>query len=73
MGSRANNPLGQANLEGIQPFWIIREHADILEISRQNDLFRSGDLATTFTTLDGDAYVRKVVADRRQWAHCCGP
>ncbi len=57
---RANNPLGQANLEGIQPFWIVSKHADILEISRQNDLFRSGDLATTFTTLDGDAYVRKM-------------
>lgn len=56
---RANNPLGQARLEGIYPFWIVTKHADILEISRQNDLFHSGDMPTTFTTIQGDEWVRK--------------
>jgi len=56
---RANNPLGQARLEGIYPFWIVSKHADILEISRQNDLFHSGDMPTTFTTIQGDEWVRK--------------
>ncbi|MDP1630986.1 MAG: cytochrome P450 [Caulobacter sp.] len=55
---RANNPLGRAELEGVHPFRIVTRHADILEISRQNDLFHSGDLATTFTTLEGDKLVR---------------
>jgi cytochrome P450 len=57
---RANNPLGKAELEGVYPFWIVSKHADILEISRQNDLFHSGDMPTTFTTIAGDDYVRKV-------------
>jgi cytochrome P450 len=57
---RANQPLGQAHVEGIYPYWIVTKHADILEISRQNDLFRSGDMPTTFTTIEGDNIVRKI-------------
>ena len=55
---RANNPLGLAELDGIYPFWVVSKHADILEVSRQNDLFHSGDMPTTFTTIQGDQYVR---------------
>jgi cytochrome P450 len=55
---RANNPLGRAELEGVYPFWLVTKHADILEISRQNDLFHSGDMPTTFTTIEGDKLVR---------------
>jgi len=55
---RANNPLGKAELEGVYPFWLVTKHADILEISRQNDLFHSGDMPTTFTTIEGDRMVR---------------
>jgi hypothetical protein len=57
---RANLPLGRAELEGNFPFWVVTKHADILEISRQNDQFRSGDRATTFTTPEGDARVRQM-------------
>jgi hypothetical protein len=57
---RANNPMGRAELEGVAPFRIVTRHADILEISRQNDLFHSGDLASTFTTLEGDRLVRQM-------------
>ena len=57
---RANNPLGKAELEGVYPFWLVTKHADILEISRQNDLFHSGDMPTTFTTIEGDQLVRKM-------------
>ncbi|HEY7900553.1 MAG TPA: cytochrome P450, partial [Caulobacteraceae bacterium] len=56
---RANNPLGRAELEGFAPFWIVTKHADILAVSRQNDLFHNGDLATTFTSLEADAWVRQ--------------
>ncbi len=57
---RANNPLGQAELDGFYPFWIVTKHADILEVSRQNALFHSGDVATTFTSIEGDETVRKM-------------
>jgi hypothetical protein len=57
---RANQPLGMAHLEGIFPFWIVCKHADILEVSRQNDLFHSGDMAATFTSIEGDQTVRKM-------------
>ncbi|MFZ5668407.1 MAG: cytochrome P450 [Pseudomonadota bacterium] len=57
---RANNPLGRAELEGVYPFWLVTRHADILEISRQNDLFHSGDMPTTFTTEEGDQLVRRM-------------
>ena len=55
---RTNNPLGQARLEGVYPFWIVTRHADILEVSRQNELFHSGDMAATFTTIEGDEKVK---------------
>lgn len=57
---RANNPLGKAEMEGFYPFWIVTKHADILEVSRQNALFHSGDVATTFTSIEGDQTVRKM-------------
>jgi cytochrome P450 len=57
---RANNPLGLAQVEGLFPFWVVTKHADILEISRQNDRFRSGERSPTFTTPEGDAQVRKM-------------
>ena len=57
---RANLPLGRAELEGNFPFWVVAKHADILEVSRQNDLFHSGDRSTTFTTIEGDATVRRM-------------
>ncbi len=57
---RANAPLAQAHVEGTYPFWVVSRHADILEISRQNELFRSGEMPTTFTTIEGDQIVRKL-------------
>ena len=57
---RTHNPLGKAELEGNFPFWVVTKHADILEISRQNDLFHSGDRSATFTTIEGDARVRQM-------------
>jgi cytochrome P450 len=57
---RANAPLARADIEGVYPFWAVTRHADILEVSRQNDLFHSGDMPTTFTTIEGDQIVRKM-------------
>jgi cytochrome P450 len=55
---RAHQPLGRMENEGFEPFWIVTKHADILEISRQNDLFPSGVKATTLTTKLMDEKVR---------------
>lgn len=52
---RANNPLGIAENEGFDPFWVVTKHADILEISRNNARFPSAVRATTLTTKSGDA------------------
>jgi cytochrome P450 len=55
---RAHAPVAKVELEGLYPMWVVSKHADILEISRQNDLFHSGDRATTFTTIKGDEIVK---------------
>ncbi|MGD0865602.1 MAG: cytochrome P450 [Rhizomicrobium sp.] len=57
---RANDPLGLAEPAGYDPFWVVTRHADILEISRQNDLFHSGDQATTITSKAAGEQVRKL-------------
>ena len=58
---RTNNPLGIADLAGhYDPFWVVTKHADILEVSRQNALFHSGDRPTTLTSQIADAQVRKM-------------
>ncbi len=57
---RANNPLGIAEPEGHDPFWVVTKHADILEISRNNALFPSAVRSTTLTSKSGDARARAV-------------
>jgi cytochrome P450 len=57
---RANNPLGFAEIEGFDPFWVVTRHADVLEISCQNALFHNGDRPTTLTTRADDARVRQI-------------
>jgi len=57
---RAKNPLGWAQPDGFDPFWVVTRHADILEVSRQNDLFHNGDRQTTLTNRISDARVREM-------------
>ena len=55
---RREMPVGLAEVEGYDPFWVVTKHADILTVERQNDLFHNSDRATTLTTRDADAKVR---------------
>lgn len=55
---RAEHPLAMTAIPDFHPFWVVTKHADILEISRQNDKFLSGHLPTTLTTREADARVR---------------
>jgi hypothetical protein len=57
---RANNPLGVAEVDGFDPFWVVTKHADILEISRNNALFPSAVRSTTLTSQSGEARARAV-------------
>jgi cytochrome P450 len=57
---RTNNPLGVAEVEGFDPFWVVTKHADILEISRNNALFPSAVRGTTLTTQAGEARARAI-------------
>lgn len=58
---RKNEPFGQAVIEGFDPFWVATKHADILEISRQNDLFHNGDRNPVLTTKAIDEQVRAMM------------
>jgi len=57
---RANNPLGIAEVEGYDPFWVVTKHADILEISRNNARFPSAVRGTTLTSQAGEARARSI-------------
>jgi len=58
---RKNEPFGVAKIEGVDPFWVATKHADILEISRQNDLFHNGDRSPTLTSQAVDKKVREMM------------
>lgn len=55
---RANMPLAVAQSRDFDPFWVVTKHADILEISKNNKVFRNGDRATILTDQYTDAIVR---------------
>jgi cytochrome P450 len=40
---RAEDPLAWCEPEGFRPFWAVTKHADIMDISRQNQLFTNGE------------------------------
>src|SRR4030088_3828533 len=44
---RANDPLGVAQPAGYDPFRVVTRQADILEMSRQNELFHHRERAKT--------------------------
>lgn len=56
---RRELPLGKAELPQLDPFWVVTRHADILEISRRNDMFHSGDRPTTLTTREVERRIRE--------------
>ena len=58
---RRELPLGVAQPEGFDPFWVVTRHADILEVERQNDLFHNGDRSATLTTIEADRKVREMM------------
>lgn len=45
--ARANNPLGRAEIEGYDPFWVVTKHADVSLIGRDNHTFHNADRPVT--------------------------
>jgi cytochrome P450 len=58
---RRTMPLAIAEPEGVDPFWVVTKHADILEVERNNDLYHNGDRATTITSRANDQRVRAMM------------
>jgi cytochrome P450 len=50
---RENNPLGIAQVENFDPFWVVTKHQDILDISKDNKLFPYGNRPSTFMDAAG--------------------
>ena len=46
---RSENPLYWATPQGYRPFWVATRHADIQEIERQPEIFRSGPRLELFS------------------------
>ena len=55
---RSRNPVGLVEVEEFDPFWAITKHADILEVSRQHDLFHNGERATALIPRASDRTAR---------------
>ncbi len=60
---RANNPLGVADVEGFDPFWVVTRHQDLLDISKDNKLFPYGSQPSTFMDTEGAAFARQFMED----------
>jgi cytochrome P450 len=57
---RKNQPLGKAQVEGFDPFWMVVKHADILEVSKDSALFPYGNMPSTLTNADGVVRTREM-------------
>jgi cytochrome P450 len=55
---RRTNPIGRIELGDFEPFRVVTRHADILAISRQPEVFRNGERATTLVPRATDQRVR---------------
>lgn len=57
---RCHNRLGRVEAEGFDPFWAVTRHADIVEISRRQDVFRNSDRASTLVPRAADELARSL-------------
>jgi cytochrome P450 len=55
---RANLPLGRAEAQGFDPFWVVTRHADVSDIIRQHGLFHNGDRPHTLVPRASDDMAR---------------
>ncbi|MBW8754612.1 MAG: cytochrome P450, partial [Sphingomonadales bacterium] len=56
---RANDPFGLVEAEGYDRFRLVTRHADVQEISRQNELFTNGPQSILFTQAHIEQTIRE--------------
>lgn len=56
---RRDYPLARAEVPGYDPHWIVSRHADIQEVSKQNELFHNADRSATVIPQMGEALVQE--------------
>lgn len=57
---RANEPLGIAEIEGFDPFWVVTKYDDLMAISKDNHLFPYGDRSSLLVDKANDARTREI-------------
>lgn len=57
---RANMPLGKAQVEGFDPFWVATRYDDVRAISRDNIRFPVGDRSVVLVDRKSDAFTRRM-------------
>ncbi|MEQ9520279.1 MAG: cytochrome P450 [Parvibaculum sp.] len=58
---RKSTPLGIAEPEGYDPFWVVTKFDDIQFVERNNELFHNGDRSAVLTTVSADKMVREMM------------
>jgi len=56
---RANDPMGHVEAEGFDRFRVVTRHADVQEISRQNELFTNGPQSILFSQAHIEQTIRE--------------
>lgn len=56
---RRDYPLARAEVPGFDAHWIVSRHADIQEVSRQNELFHNADRSATLIPQMGEVLVQQ--------------
>ncbi len=56
---RRDHPLARAEVPGFDAHWIVSRHADIQEVSRQNELFHNADRSATLIPQMGEVLVQQ--------------
>ncbi|CAN5298811.1 cytochrome P450 [soil metagenome] len=54
---RKEHPLSVAEVPGYDPYWIVTKYDDVREISRQDDIFHSGDRQKTLAPIAAEQMV----------------
>lgn len=58
---RKSFPLSIAEPEGSYPFWVVTQQADILSVSKQNDLYHSGDRPPIWLPIESEKRTRALM------------
>lgn len=55
---RRDMPFARAEIDGVDPFWVVTKQADVMAVEVQPALFHNGDRPTVMSTRDGEQFVR---------------